>query len=85
MPCTITEEVIEDFFVVKVKNGVEQSVSATFNRLSPTLQSTVFNVVSQLSPTFGPGVQLHSCFGSVMRHLLNHLLLLKKLVCHPVV
>jgi len=47
MLCTITEGAMEDFFVVKVKKRVKQSVPATFKSLSPTLQSTVFNVVSQ--------------------------------------
>ena len=44
----------ESFYAVKVKKGVETKVPSTFIGLSPSLQSSVFNVVSQLTPTHGP-------------------------------
>ena len=42
------------FYAVTVKKGLETKVPSTFIGLSPSLQSSVFNVVSQLTPTHGP-------------------------------
>jgi hypothetical protein len=44
----------DSFYVVKVKKGVETKISSIFYSLSPSLQSALFNVVSQVSLTIGP-------------------------------
>jgi len=46
------------FYAVEVKKGAETKVPSTFNSLSPSLQSALFNVVSQVSPTNGPWEQV---------------------------
>jgi hypothetical protein len=55
----------DSFYVVKVKKGVETKVLSTFNSLSLSLQSALFNVPSQVSPYNGPWEQviqlLHHC------------------------
>jgi hypothetical protein len=54
----IFKDQCNSFYAVKVKNGVETKVPSTFNSLSPSLQSALFNVVSQVSPTNGPWEQV---------------------------
>ncbi len=53
------------FYAVKVKKGMETNVPSTFNSLCPSLQSALFNLLSQVSPTNGPWEQvtqlLHHC------------------------
>jgi hypothetical protein len=55
----------DSFYAVKVKKDVETKAPSTFNSLSPTLQSALFNVLSQVSPNNGPWEQviqfLHHC------------------------
>jgi hypothetical protein len=64
----IFKEQCESFYAVKVKKGVETKVPSTFIGLSPALQSAVFNVVSQLTPTHGPWDQVTQ----LLRHCEGH-------------
>jgi hypothetical protein len=54
----IFKDQCDSFYAVKVKKGAETKVPSTFNSLSPSLQSALFNVVSQVSPTNGPWEQV---------------------------
>ena len=77
----IFKDQCDSFYAVKVKKGAETKVPSTFNSLSPSLQSALFNVASQVSPTNGLGNKLHSCFATAKRHLMNLQLLQNMLAC----
>jgi hypothetical protein len=54
----IFKDQCDSFLAVKVKKGLETKVPSTFNSLSPSLQSALSNVLSQVSPTDGPWEQV---------------------------
>jgi len=53
----IFKDQCDSFHAVKVKKGVDTKLLSTFNSLSPSLESSLLNVLSPVSPTNGPWEQ----------------------------